>query len=290
MTGPMMPGAATFAMPAPGGRRYAAGEVVVEREADGQPLQAVRRNDGRVQVRHGFGSAGLDDDLAEALAGALTGVSTDHGVFARAFAGVVGTSDPDPDRAWLSFYRNTLARADDPARAGYGQVHRRAIALLEGHSTVLDLGCGFGFLALLLARGGTACAAADVDPGVLRMAAAVSEALGVPVQALLVEPGGPPLRARSVDAVAMLHVLEHLDAEAGAALLRQAMCVARRRVVVAVPYEATPTALFGHRRTLDRAGLLALGAPTGWHYRVEDCCGGWLILDRPAGSGSGECG
>jgi SAM-dependent methyltransferase len=290
MIRPMMPGATTFAMPVPGGHRYAAGDVVVEREADGQPLRAVRRNDGRVQVRHGFGSAGLDDDLAEALAGALTGVSTDHGVFAQAFAGVVGTSDPDPDHAWLSFYRNTLARADDPGRAGYGQVHRRAIALLEGHSTVLDLGCGFGFLALLLARDGTPCVAADVDPGVLRMVAAVSEAMRLPVQALLIEPGGPPLRARSVDAVAMLHVLEHLDAETGAALLRQALRVARRRVVVAVPYEARPTALFGHQRTLDRADLLALGVRTGWCYRVDDWCGGWLILDRPAGNRAAACG
>jgi SAM-dependent methyltransferase len=290
MTGTGMLGGATLTVLPPAGRRYTAGEVVVERRADGQPLRAERQDDGRVHVTHGFDSGRLDDDLAEALADALTGVTTDHGIFARAFAGVVGTSDPDPDLAWSRFYRNTLARADDASRAGYGQVHRRAVALLKGHGSVLDLGCSFGFLALLLAQGGTCCVAADVDRGVLRMVATISGRMRVPVSPVLIEPGDLPLAARSVDAVAMLHVLEHGDAEASVTLLDQALRVARRRVVVAVPYETGPTALFGHRRTLDRADLLALGAGTDWCYRVEDWYGGWLILDRPAGDGAAACG
>ena len=290
MTWAGMPGGATLTVPRPAERRYTAAEVVVERGAGGQPLQAKRGDDGRVHVTHGFDSGSLDDDLAEVLAGALTGVTTDHGIFTRAFTGVVSTSDPDPDNAWLRFYRNTLARADDRGRAGYGRVHRRAVALLEGRGSVLDLGCSFGFLSLLLARSGTRCVAADVDPGVLRLLATISGAMRVPVSPVLIEPGELPLAARSVDAVAMLHVLEHGHAEAGVALLGQALRVARRRVVIAVPYETRPTALFGHRRTLDRAGLLALGARTGWCHRVEDWCGGWLILDRPAGNGAAACG
>lgn len=56
----------------------------------------------------------------------------------------------------------------------------------------------------------------------------------------------------------MLHVLEHVDAGTAGALVGEAVRIARRRVVVAVPYEAEPTALYGH---LHRGGWLVLSHP-----------------------------
>jgi hypothetical protein len=55
--------------------------------------------------------------------------------------------------------------------------------------------------------------------------------------------------------------------------------VARRRVVVAVPYEDVPEPVYGHLRTFDHADLDALGAATGARHRVDDDHGGWLVVD-----------
>ena len=265
---------------APADLSHRDGAVVVERVQGLRELRAARRPDGRVHVWHGFDAASLDDDLAVVLAAALTPFSADPSEFTEAFAGIVTTSDSDPDRAWVLFYLNTLARADDPSRRGYGQVHRRAISLLAGYRSVLDLGCSLGFLSLLLARRGTATIAADPNPGVLRLLASVGSRLDAPVRTIVLEQGPLPLPARSVDAVALLHVLEHVTAAEGTTLLEEALRVARRRVVVAVPYELHPTALYGHVRTLTRGDLDSLGSQTGWAYRVEERYGGWLILDR----------
>ncbi len=81
-----------------------------------------------------------------------------------------------------------------------------------------------------------------------------------------------------------MHVLEHLDAGHGAAILREAVRVARRRVIVAVPLESEPAATFGHVRNLDLMQLASSGADLAgvgpWRARVEEFHGGWLVLDR----------
>ncbi len=79
----------------------------------------------------------------------------------------------------------------------------------------------------------------------------------------------------------LLHVLEHVEEAAAEALISEATRIARHRVVVAVPYEAQPTRLFGHLRTINAAQLRKLGAGTGWGYQVHEHHGGWLVLDRP---------
>jgi hypothetical protein len=55
--------------------------------------------------------------------------------------------------------------------------------------------------------------------------------------------------------------------------------VARRRVVVAVPFEDEPNPTWGHIRTFDLTALDALGAATGHPYAVEEHHGGWLVID-----------
>ena len=59
----------------------------------------------------------------------------------------------------------------------------------------------------------------------------------------------------------------------------EAVRLARRRVVIAVPYEDEPEELWGHVRTLTREDLAAYGLRTGLPFAVEEHHGGWLVLD-----------
>ena len=207
---------------------------------------------------------------------------------------MVLTSRPDAAAAWEEFYRSSLARLAPPAPLappaspalpgwpsgpGYSEIYRHAAGLLPGTS-VADIGCGFGFLALHLAAHGTAVTACDIDPGTTRLLRRMA-GLGLPVRVVTIDPGPGRLASVSVDAVALLHVLEHVAEDAAAALIAEATRIARHRVVVAVPYETQPTRLFGHLRTVDAGQLRKLGARSGWDHRVYDHHGGWLVLDRP---------
>ena len=145
-----------------------------------------------------------------------------------------------------------------------------------------DLGCGLGFLALHLAARGTAVTACDVDPGTTRLLRQMAGRLGHPLTVVTGDAGSSRLASASVDAVALLHVLEHVGEATATALISEATRIARHRVVVAVPYEREPTRLFGHVRTVSAGHLRQLGAGSGWDYRVHEHHGGWLVLDRPA--------
>ena len=266
--------------------RYEDGLVVVV--AGGAPgITAEPWPGGRIAVRHSLRPGELNDDIAEPLAAALAPLADDHEVFARAFTGVVLTSRPDAGAAWEEFYRNSLARLGLPGRPGspdwpgYSEVYRHAISLLPGTS-VADIGCGFGFLALHLAARGASVTACDIDPGTAGLLRRMAGRLGHPLQVVTGDGSGPgPLAPLSADAVTLLHVLEHVEEAAAEALISEATRIARHRVVVAVPYEAQPTRLFGHLRTINAAQLRALGAGTGWGYQVHEHHGGWLVLDRP---------
>ena len=258
-------------------------DLVVVHTRTGPPgrLAAYRSADGRVRVEHALDGCRLDDDLAELLAARLQPVTTSHEVFARAFTGVVLTSAADPLVAWRRFYRNNAARVRDTSRPGYPAIYRHALDLLP-RTRVLDLGCGFGFLALHLADLGVDVVACDSDDGPLRLLDAVGGCVRRRVSILHTRGPEVDLAPCSVDGVAMLHVLEHLDRPTGTALLLEAMRVARRRVVVAVPFEDTPQTLFGHVRAFDLAELHELGSGSGWTFDVHEHLGGWLVLDRPS--------
>jgi SAM-dependent methyltransferase len=245
-------------------------------------LAVSQRTDGRIAVRHWPRPCYLDDELAAPLAAALAPLTDDHEVFKRAFTGIVLTSQPNAEQAWDLFYRNSLAGIRRGA-PGYAAIYRHAADLLTGPQ-VADLGCGFGLLALHLAGRGTAMTACDIEPGMAELLhRAVSRGAGS-VDVLSCDARAVPLPDGSVDGVALLHVLEHVDEPAAAGLLREAVRLARSRVVAAVPYEQHPTRLFGHARSITAGQLNEIGAATGWRYRVYEHHGGWLVLDRPSGA------
>jgi SAM-dependent methyltransferase len=255
--------------------------VRFDRATDG--LAVAVGSDGRIIVRHGLRSGDVDDALAERLEAALAPFTDEHQIFARAFTGVVVTSDVDPLAAWEAFYRASLATIAVATSPGYPQVYRHAAELLPTTS-VLDLGCGFGFLSLHLADLGTEIIAADVESGALHLLQRLSDRLERRVSVLDTDGRGVPLAPGSIDAVVMLHVLEHVTDAEGTALVVEALRLARQRVVIAVPFEDRPTRLYGHVRRFGPADLYELGARTGWDYDVHEHHGGWLVLDRPSAS------
>ncbi|GAA1867743.1 mycofactocin oligosaccharide methyltransferase MftM [Pseudonocardia ailaonensis] len=231
-----------------------------------------------------IGLGQLDNDLAGWLDRTLVvpGVLPPER-FEEAFVAIVTGAAADPDVAWLAFYRNTIAALQgtpDPGgtNAELQPVHERAASLVVGD--VLELGCCFGFLALRLAAAGHRVVASDITEGTVGLLARMAPRLGLPVRTLLADARAVPLPDASVDTVLAVHLIEHLPAEEGKLVLAEAIRVARRRVVVAVPYEAVPNETWGHLTTFDPAALRRLGEESGLDFAVSEHHGGWLVLDR----------
>lgn len=271
----------------PGGAGAAATPVVVTAHF------VVRRQSRRVEVGHWLGPGELDNDLAGLLASELfaPGWLSGAEIFERVFTGVVRSCVPGAMPAWLNFYTNTVDRIREcwrtPGRAGpqaspitdFAAIYRRALRLIPA-GRVLDLGSGFGFLPLLLARRRQGSViASDCSPGSVRLLGCVAEAFGAPVETLVCDAAQVPLPPRSVDTVTAIHLLEHLSPEHCHAVLREAVRLARRRVVVAVPFEDEPTAAYGHIQSFGHTDLVRLGERHGHKVRVSDHCGGWLVMD-----------
>lgn len=253
----------------------------------------VHRTGGRLLVLHRTRPDELDDDLAGRLVAELSGPGLVESAadFERVFTGIVRSTVNDPLTAWSTFYANSLAmlRSPDPvvgpapspesSLAAFAPVHERAVASIVG-SAVLDLGSCFGFLPLRLVTEGFTVTASDHTVGTMTLLAAVARRRGDAVRTVVADARAVPVASRSVDTVTAIHLLEHLPADDTEAVLSEALRVARRRVVVAVPYEDVPEPVYGHQRCFDRTALTALGERSGWRWSVDDDHGGWLVLDR----------
>lgn len=256
-----------------------AGTVVLSTPgADGLELEV---SGARIVLRHNLGVRDLDNDLAGRLAAEMTASGlTDNGLFERLFAGVVTSTVDDAALAWSAFYRNTLDRLTaEPASRGsiaeFAPIYRRARSLVRG-SRVLDLASCFGFLPLLLVGDGLDVIASDLSHPSMRLLSAMDGR----VRCCCCAAESLPFTDGAVDTVLAVHLLEHVDLPTASRVLSEAIRVARRRVVVAVPYEDEPDAAYGHVRTLDHGALEALGSGSGLRFEVIDSDGGWLILDH----------
>ncbi|MGO8886912.1 MAG: mycofactocin oligosaccharide methyltransferase MftM [Streptosporangiaceae bacterium] len=245
----------------------------------------------RVEVSHWLCPGQLDNDLTGMLAAELfaPGWLSGAEIFERVFTGVVRSTIDDPLQAWCTFYGNTLARTRQCWRSGapagrtttiaeFAPVYAHALELIPaGH--VLDVGSCFGFLPLLLAeRPANTVTGADLCGGAMCLLAAVAAARGVRVRTLVCDAARIPLPDDCAETVSVIHLLEHLPAARGAAVLREALRVARGQVVAAVPFEPKPEAAHGHVRTFDLPRLSELGEATGRNWSVHEHHGGWLVL------------
>jgi methyltransferase family protein len=246
----------------------------------------------RIEVTHWLSPDQLDNDVAGLLAEELFAPGWVSGleIFERIFTGVVRSCVDDPLLAWSTFYGNTLAGIRQcwraPGAAGredttigeLAPVYAHALQLIPA-GQVLDLGSCFGFLPLLLAeRPDNTVTASDLSGGSMGLLSAVAAARGQQVNTLVCDAARIPVPDGWADTVSVIHLLEHVSLDHGRAVIGEALRVARRQVVVAVPVEDEPTAVYGHLRTFDLRQLGELGDLAGQHGRVHEHHGGWLVL------------
>jgi Methyltransferase domain len=256
-----------------------------DRHALCTPRFSARRHGGVLDVEHDLRPDELSDELAVLLVEELgdTGVLDGQAEFELVFTGIVRSTVDGAMPAWLRFYRNSLDRLEDGV-AAFAPVHEHAASLLVG-SRVVDLGSCFGFLPLRIASAGMDVLATDLSAPTMKLLARVSRTLRRHVQTICCDAARVPLPDRDADTVTVVHLLEHLTPGAADDVLEEALRLARRRVVVAVPFEDEPRACYGHIQRFDIAALRRLAVRLRRRHSrlragVHEYHGGWLILDR----------
>ncbi|KRF14527.1 hypothetical protein ASH02_09380 [Nocardioides sp. Soil796] len=244
-----------------------------------------------IKLSHALRPDQIDDDLAGLIAEELfqPGWLRGPDLFERLLTGIVLSTRAEPLDAWTDFYANTLARVaesltGDPTGTRHGTIadYAPVYGLAEqalAPGTVLELGCCFGFLSLRLAAAGRAVIASDVSAGTVGLLDAVAPRLGRDVHTRTADAGRLPFADDSCDNVLAIHLLEHLEPDHGERVVHEALRVARRRVVIAIPLEEEADATWGHVRTVSLDDLDAWGAATGHPYVVREAHGGWLLID-----------
>lgn len=236
-----------------------------------------------LDVAHDLTPDELSDDLAELLAAELddTGILRGLTEFEAVFAGIVESTMADRDEAWHRFYLNSVRRLEH-GDAAFAPVHEHAASLVLG-SEIVDLGSCFGFFPLRVAASGHRVTATDLSAPTMDLLDRMSGRLDRPLRTLGCTAADVPLPDGAADTVTVLHLLEHLDAGTAGAVLREAARLARRRVIVAVPFEDVPRACYGHIRRFDVDVLRVMAdawRSTGIRAGVHEFHGGWLTLDR----------
>lgn len=247
----------------------------------GDRVRAHRR-DGRLLVEHRLTPADLCDELALTIVDDL-GSDVERAEFEAVFTGIVRSTVRGPMASWRQFYANSVARLESGI-AAFSPIHARAASLIEGRQ-VIDLGSCFGFFPLRLAARGIDVMATDLSAPTMELLARMTRLLGRPARTLACDATAVPLPAGAADTVTALHLIEHLPARAVEAVVHEAIRLARRRVVIAVPFEDEPSACYGHVQSFDRGRLECLADSLrdeypGLRASVVEHHGGWLVLDR----------
>lgn len=251
------------------------------------PRFCVGRHGELLTVVHDLTADELSDELAVLLADELDGTGLLRGQrdFELVFTGVVRSTVDGGLPAFTRFYRNSIARLEAGV-APFAPVHERAEHLVTGCS-LLDLGSCFGFFPLRMAQHGIAVTATDLSAPTMQLLASVSDRLGRGVQTLCCDATRVPLADGYADTVTVLHLLEHVTPADADAVLAEALRLARRRVVVAVPFEDEPRACYGHLQRYDLDALHRIAvrlseADESLRVEVAEHHGGWLVVDRPS--------
>jgi hypothetical protein len=272
-------------------RRRGAHRPHIDRDAVCTPRFCAQRRGTLLTVEHDLTPDELCDELAVMLAEQLvdTGAVRGQSEFEMVFTGVVRSTVDGGLPAWLRFYRNSLAQLEDGTTA-FAPIHAWAASKVRG-PRLIDLGSCFGFFPLRMARRGIDVTATDLNASTMHLLKRASTELRRPLTTIGCNATDVPLPDHSADTVTVLHLIEHLPAHTADAVIDEALRLARRRVVIAVPFENEPRECYGHLQGFDLAKLQRLAQRLSErHPGVEassyEFHGGWLILDRePVRSG-----
>lgn len=266
-------------------RRFGPHRAHVDRDALCTKRFCISRADGTLAVEHDLEPDEVSDEIAVLLAAELDDIGLLNGKleFEQIFTGIVASTEDGTSPEWLQFYRNSLVRLEEGV-AAFAPVHDHAASLLIG-ARIVDLGSCFGFFPLRLTANGFDVLATDLSASTMALLARVAPRLDRRVQTLCCNAAEVPLPATTADTVTVLHLLEHLTAEAADAVVDEALRLARHRVVIAVPYEEEPRACYGHIQRFDTDRLRRLAdrlrsENQGLRTAVHEFHGGWLVLDR----------
>lgn len=265
-----------------------------------------RKTDTPIMAAHWFAPTAIDSDLGHYFMDELKplGILANPQDFADVFGAVVNSLAPhDPQRAWHLFATNTLQRYDALLNGNYNTVpncdspidvfatlYRRACELLVGES-FLDAGCSSGFLPLVLAErfpALTRVVGTDIRTEPFAVARTLAEERHLATvcfeQMDLLHDNLNTLG--HFDTVTVLHVLEHFTEAGMYRVLQNLLTLTSRRLIIGVPYEQEPEAVYGHQQLFTRAKLAAVGnwCLEQWgdgQATCEDCAGGLLYIDRP---------
>lgn len=288
---------------------------------------AVYRLPEEVVIVHDVRPDEIDNNISGLVAGELLPILGDalhdrgnngyrlseQQVFEGCVGAIVRSIDANERRAWHRFYDNTLRNlADQRLSSDHGDagviaefraIYRTVARLIREteHATVLDVATCFGFLPLFLAAHEPPMAhirliACDLNPALVALAEDYREHRGIETVAfvradILAADLSADLGAvdQGFDVVTAIHLLEHLTADESARAIETLWALTRRRLIIAVPFEAEPDARFGHRQVFDGASLARLAARTDGRCRSFEHHGGWLVIDRaPQGVPVGE--
>jgi len=249
------------------------------------PQFCAQRQGGLLTVEHSLTPDQLCDELAVILAEQLVGSGAlrGHLEFERVFIGIVRSTVDGGLPAWLRFYRNSIDKLESGTTA-FAPIHTWAAAQMHGHRLV-DLGSCFGFFPLRMSRRGIDVTATDLSGSTMRLLQQVSEQLRRPLRTLACNAADVPLPDRCADTVTALHLIEHVPADVADAIVTEALRLARRRVVIAVPFEDEPQECYGHLRRYDLPAVRRMAEKVCEHNpgvsaAVYELHGGWLILDH----------
>jgi len=256
-------------------------------------------------LAHWFAPQAIDAELGHYFLQELKplGILNNEKDFGTIFAAIVGSLSPyDTQQALELYARNTLRRysillnkvSEDSYRTpmqNFARLYKRVMNLLEGE-TLLDAGCSFGFLPLLVAEHVPTCrsiTAIDIQADPFPIVETLAKERGFRhiayEQADMLHPA---FRLRGpFDTVVILHVLEHFKENEMYLALKHLLEATTKRLMLAVPFEkGSPEQVYGHKQLFDRAGLEALGewcveqlhGKGAFHY--EDCADGLLVIQR----------
>ncbi|ORM26086.1 mycofactocin oligosaccharide methyltransferase MftM [Williamsia sp. 1135] len=268
-------------------RRYVSKSVVVQQSS---VPPGYRRNSllawahdetGTLDIRHALTTDTISDALmiGELVQLVNAGVLSGQQQFEDAAIGLILTCGDSPDSCWQAFYKNSLAELES-GRSPFAPIHRRALSLLRG-SHVLEVGSCFGFFALRAAAAGFNVSACDISPGAVTLLGTAAGHLDLSVHTQVGNAVELPYPSDSADTVTLIHLLEHLTDQVDVAI-DEALRVARRRVVIAVPFEEVPSPHFGHHQQLTSETLVTWAAHADHRgARIFTDHGGWLVLQPP---------